>query len=172
MFRTYINLFLFFVSLNSAHADLIDDPDGILGTLHINGATTNSFDAAPVFLGTGPEFSYEDTIFSVSVDIIDHTLWITQTQLEPGALPWEIWLEDLSWGVPGRITDILVPTMPPFSTTFTGNSIHIRYDPVTPPDPGTTIEYHTDFEVRHIPEPSSLLLGLFGIGLLAATRKR
>ena len=165
--RPAFPLFLICSIFSSASADLIDDPDGILGTLHIDGAQNNAFIDTPVFVSAGPEFEFQSPDFSVQVDFMGESLWITQIQTSANTLPWAIWLEDLEWGVPGGIIDILVPMQPPFMTTFTSNSIHITYLPAqqNPPGPGTTLTYHTDFLVQHIPEPSGI--GLLLIGLCA-----
>ena len=166
--------YLFLVSsiFNPAVADLIDDPDGIFGTLHIDGAQNNAFSDTPVFVSVDPEFEFQSADFSVQVDFMGESLWITQIQNSANSLPWEIWLEDLEWGVPGGITDILVPMQPPFMTTFTSNSIHITYSPAqqNPPGPGTTLIYHTDFLVQHIPEPTGIGLLLIGLGALRLLR--
>lgn len=174
--RILITLLFALAGTGNVNASLLDDPDGIFGTLHLNGDPANLFAPNEIaFPGAGSEFMYSDNDFAVDVDFMDESVWLTLRQFTANALPWEIWLEDLDWGVPGEITSILVPTMPPFTTTFTANSIHIRYDPAAqgppPPGPGIVIEDHIDFAVRHIPEPATLALCVTAIGLVAVTRR-
>ena len=64
---------------------------------------------------------------------------------------------------------------PPFMTTFTPNSIHIVYTPAQqnpPPGPGTTISYHTGFEVMHAPEPGTWMLAMMGFGAACLLRRK